>query len=195
MAWALVMAGTPVAGSEGLTVTGVAVVLAGLSIWRQLEARYATKQEYITSRQAVLDQHRLTAKKLAGLKLQVAQLEEQRQQVDKILFTGASEEEIASAVQLLVQEKLNGTGLETESLRPVLQQQAPAKDKADAKKKGYGEISVKARLSGTLDGFSAFLANLYRTDKLFRVESFSIKAYKGTGLKIFIDINGYYKLA
>lgn len=32
MAWALVMAGTPVAGSEGLTVTGVAVVLAGFTI-------------------------------------------------------------------------------------------------------------------------------------------------------------------
>jgi Na+/proline symporter/signal transduction histidine kinase len=32
MAWALVMAGTPVAGSEGLTVTGVAIVLAGFTI-------------------------------------------------------------------------------------------------------------------------------------------------------------------
>ena len=53
---------------------------------------------------------------------------------------------------------------------------------------------MKARLSGTLEGFSAFLANLYRSNKLYRIESFSIKSYKGTALKIFIDINGYYKL-
>lgn len=171
----------------------LAVVLAGFSVWRQMEARYATKEEYIASRKVLLDQHRLTVRKLSGLKKQVEQLEERRQQVDKILFTGASEEEVASAMQLLVQEKLNGTGLETESLRPVLQ--TPVKEKDGGKKKGYGEISVKARLSGTLNGFSTFLANLYQSDKLFRIESFSIKAYKGTGLKIFIDINGYYKLA
>ncbi|OGR07422.1 MAG: hypothetical protein A2511_04840 [Deltaproteobacteria bacterium RIFOXYD12_FULL_50_9] len=172
----------------------IAVVLAAASIWRQLEARYLVKQEYIVSRKVVLDQYRLAVKKLPGLRQQVDQLEKQRQQVDKILFSGASEEEIASAMQLDMQEKLNGTGLETESLRPVLQMPVAGSEKDGAKKKEHGEISVKARLSGTLEGFSAFLANLYRSNKLYRIESFSIKSYKGTALKIFIDINGYYKL-
>lgn len=172
----------------------IAVLLAAASIWRQLEAHYLVKQEYIVSRQVVLDQYRLAEKKLPGLKQQVEQLENRRQQVNKIMFSGASEEEIASAIQLDLQEKLNGTGLETESLRPVLQTAGPGNEKDGAKKKWHGEISVKARLSGTLEGFSTFLANLYRSNKLFRIESFSIKSYKGTTLKIFIDINGYYKL-
>jgi hypothetical protein len=58
----------------------------------------------------------------------------------------------------------------------------------------YQEISIKIRLSGTQSQFVDFIAQLYSSDKLFQVESFTLKPYKKTEMKIFIDLKGFYTL-
>ena len=50
------------------------------------------------------------------------------------------------------------------------------------------------RLAGTLEEFISFLGNLYKSGNLFKIESFTLKPYKKTELKIFLDMKGFYKI-
>ncbi|MCK5437327.1 MAG: hypothetical protein KAI90_04905, partial [Desulfobulbaceae bacterium] len=75
---------------------------------------------------------------------------------------------------------------EPESIRPS--------QGREHKERDYGEVAVKMRLSGSLNGFIKFLADLNRSQQLFIIEGFTLKSYKKTKLKIFMELKGYYLL-
>ena len=56
-----------------------------------------------------------------------------------------------------------------------------------------GEVVIKARLAGTLMQFMDLISEIYKGKEFFKIENFSLKTYKN-GLKIFIDLRGYYIL-
>ncbi len=169
----------------------LAALLLGLNFFRVAGGYYDEQLENLKSKNAQLEKHRITTRKLPELRQQVAVLEERQKQIEEYLFVGSSEEEVASAIQIMLQEKLSGAGLETESLHPIKQ----GLGKGDGQEREYGEILIKARLSGSLNAFVDFIAELYKSKQLFKVESFSMKSYRGTGLKIFFEFKGYYKIA
>ncbi|MCK5403759.1 MAG: type 4a pilus biogenesis protein PilO [Desulfobulbaceae bacterium] len=165
----------------------VAGVLLFLNFGRSGMNYFSDKDEAIDSRIELLSQHTLSVDKLSALKKRVAQLERQKKQLDQYLFTGESEEQIASQMQILLQENVSKAGLEPESLRPIIQ-----RDRGGDK--GYSEVAIKLRLSGSLSAFNTFVADMYRSKRLFKVESFVLKPYRKKGLKILMDLKGYYKL-
>lgn len=167
---------------------GLAAVLVALNLVRLAIGYYDERQESLQTQRALLVRYQKAVQELPELQNRVARLERQKKQFERYLFSGSSEEEIASAMQILLQEKLVKAGLEPESLRPL-------RSGETAKSKEYGEISLKIRSSGTLNEFMQFLATLYKAQHLFRIESFTLKPYNQTELKIFIDFKGYYKLA
>jgi len=135
----------------------------------------------------LLEKYQSSTAKIDELRKRVVFLEQQKKQMEGYLFAGESEEEIASAMQIMLQDMVVKAGLDPESLR--------ASGVGDSSRdKEFGEISVKARLAGTLQGFAEFVANLYKGKRLFRIESFTLKPYKKTELKIFMDLKGFYKV-
>jgi Tfp pilus assembly protein PilO len=166
---------------------GIAALLVGLNLIRFAAGSYEEKKEAIQARQVLLARYQTSLAQLPELRNRVTALERQKKTFERYLFSGSSEEEIASAMQIMIQDQLVKGGLEPESLRPLRS--------GDAKGKDYGEISIKVRSAGTLNEFIGFLANLYRSPQLFRIESFTLKPFNQSELKIFIDFKGYYKLA
>ncbi|MBU0728265.1 MAG: hypothetical protein KKA70_00845 [Proteobacteria bacterium] len=170
----------------------IALVLLGMNLARMAAGHYAEKREYLENRLAQQEKFLLSTRNLDAMRKNVAALEERKQKVEEYLFGGGTEEEIASAMQIVIQEKLVNAGLQTESLRPITQ--TGAKGKGGEEKSEYGEILIKARLAGTLSAFNEFIAELYKSKQLFKIDSFSLKAHKqGETLKIFIEIKGFYK--
>jgi hypothetical protein len=167
---------------------GLALVLVVLNIGRLSLGYYQERKETVESRLELLERQQASVQQLPELRRLVAGLEQQKTLFENYLMRGSSEEEIASAMQLMIQEQLVKAGLEPESLRPVRSGEA-------VKGKDYGVISIKVRSSGSLDEFIALLASLYRSRTLFQIESFTLTPQNQTELKIFIDFKGYYKLA
>ncbi|MBI5557598.1 MAG: type 4a pilus biogenesis protein PilO [Deltaproteobacteria bacterium] len=139
------------------------------------------------AKQSQLTQYRDTVEQLPSLKKRVARLKQKSANLEKYLFKGNSEEEISSAMQILLQEQVTKAGLEPESIRPMVSGSKTASH-------DFHEISIKIRLSGTLSQFVDFVAQLYRSDKLFQIENFTLKPFKKSEMKIFIDLKGFYTL-
>jgi hypothetical protein len=167
---------------------GMALILVMMNIGRLSVGYYQERKETVENRLVLLERYQASIQQLPELRSQVAGLEQQKASFENYLMRGSSEEEIASAMQLMIQEQLVKAGLEPESLRPVRSGEA-------MKGKDYGTISIKVRSSGSLDEFIALMASLYRSRTLFQVESFTLTPQNQTELKIFIDFKGYYKLA
>lgn len=169
-----------------LAVGGLLLVL---NLGRLAVGTYQNQLEEVEAQQNLLQQYRKTADKLPALKKRVARLEQQGKKLEKFLFTGQTEEEVSSAMQIMLQKMVTSSGLEPESIRPL---------KSSSSKKGsksMQEISIKVRLAGNLNQLVDFLAALYRSKNLFQVENFTFKPYKQTDMKIFLDIKGFYKLS
>lgn len=166
---------------------GIAMLLVGVNLLRFAAGYYEGKQQTIQARQELLAREQSSLRQLPGLRSRLDALERQKKTFESRLFKGGSAEEIASAMQIIIQKELVKAGLDPESLRPLRSN--------DVKSKDYGEISIKVRSSGTLNEFIGFLANLYRSRQLFRIDSFTLKPYGQDRLRIFIDFKGYYKLA
>jgi len=166
----------------------LAALLLVINIFRLTTNHFNRKQEAIKEQTAMLEQYRISTRKLMAMRGRVAWLDKQKKEMDSYLFAGGSEEEIVSDIQITLQEQVTKAGLAVESLRPIRRI-----DKATAKDKDYGEVIIKIRLSGTLNQFVDFLAQLYKSKSLYQVESLTLKPYKD-GLKIFFDVKGYYKI-
>lgn len=163
----------------------VAVTLLVLNVGRMAVGYYNEKQQEIIEKVALLEQQRSSTLKLNQLRNKVTGLKRQKQRLEKYLFTGKSEEEISSAMQIKLQEMVVKSKLEPEYIRPIRRGDG-------AKGKQFGEIAVNVRLSGTIDNFAEFLKNLYKSKHLFKIESFSVKPFKKTELKIVLEVKGYY---
>ncbi len=166
----------------------VVAVLLVLNIGRFAIGYFNERQEQVMNKIELLQQYRDSIQELSQLKNKVTALERQKEIADRYFFTGASEEDVSSAMQIQLQEMVINANLEPEFLRPV--------HRGDAGKgKEFDEISINLRMSGTLEGFVTFLRNLYKSKNLFRIESFTLKPYKNTELKIVLEIKGYYTLS
>ncbi|MEA3548132.1 MAG: type II secretion system protein GspM [Thermodesulfobacteriota bacterium] len=165
----------------------VLALLLILNIGRLSLGYYQNQKEEVENRIDLLNQYRKAVVMQPQLKKRVAQLEKRSEQIDRYLFSGSSVEEISSAMQILLQNKVADAGLEPESIRPM-------RKGANVKPGEIADLVIKMRLVGTLDEFVDFLANLYRSSELIKIETFSLKPYKG-GLKISLDVKGFYHLA
>ncbi len=149
---------------------------------------YQGQLEELQAQRDLLDQYQETVSSLPVLKKKVARLQQRANQLKKGLFVAVSEEEVSSIMQIMLQELVTKSGLAPESIRPLVTggKSAP---------RDFHEIAIKMRLSGTMNQLMAFISDLYRSDRLFRVESFTLKPYKKAEMKVFLDIKGYYALA
>ncbi|MCK9294773.1 MAG: type II secretion system protein GspM [Desulfobulbaceae bacterium] len=159
-----------------------------LNLGRMSLQAYSNQIAEAGEKQNLLARYQETVNQLPALKKRVARLEQKSIKVEKYLFSGTSEEAVSSAMQIMLQELVTKAGLEPESIRPMVS------GGTKTATRDYHEISIKIRLSGTLSQFVDFIAQLYRSDKLFQVESFTLKPYKKTEMKIFIDLKGFYTL-
>ncbi len=166
---------------------GVVSVLVAVNLVKFCFSFYESQKEELAENIVLLEKYQKSTGKVDALRKRVKRLEKQSKDLEGYLFTGESDEEIASAIQIMLQDQVVKSGLDPESLRPTTKG-------AGAREKGVGEVSVKVRLAGSLQEFIAFLGNLYKSDHLFKIESFTLKPYKKTELKIFLDMKGFYKI-
>lgn len=167
-----------------LVIVGALLLLNGV---RLLNGKYAEIQQSVESKQALLGQYRMSTKEIDAVRVRVQQLEARRAQFETHLFQGGSEKEVTSTMQIRLQDVLAQVGMNPESVSAVTK---GGKDSGNP----YGEVVIKVRLGGTLEGFVKFLAQLYTMDVLFRVDNFTVKPFKKEELKIFLELKGFYRL-
>lgn len=158
-----------------------------LNAVRLVNAKYADLLQGVESKQALLGQYRMSTKDIEVVRAKISQLEARKAQFEAHLFRGDTEKDVTSAMQIKLQEVLGRVGLTPESLSPAAK---GGKDDGSP----YGEVIIKIRLGGTLEGFIKFLAELYKMDALFRVENVTVKPLKKEELKISLELKGYFRL-
>lgn len=173
-------------GKRRVLISVVATLLA-LNLLKLGYSFYGGQKEELMQRIELLEKYEKSTAKIEAMRSRVKRLEQQGSQLDAYFFTGDSEEEVASAIQIMLQDKVVKAGIDPESIRPTRHGES-------ARGKDFGEISVKIRLSGSFQGFVEFLSGLYKSKKLFKIETFTLKPYKKTELKIFMELKGFYKL-
>jgi len=177
-------------GGRGLLLGVVGLlVLVKLGFWLQ-EAYQASQAELESRKAALLRTQKLTAK-IPELRGQLQHLEGEKERLGKYLFAGANEENIISAMQLDLQALVATAGLEVETIRPLKQRNAQESGGESV----LGEVAIKASLNGTLAGYQTLLAELYRSPKIYKIESVTLSPFKKAELKILIDLRGYFMLA
>lgn len=177
-------------GSRGLLLTLVGLlVLAKLGMG--LQDTYKADQADLANRQANLLRYQKLTGKAPALRSELERLKSEREHLGKYLFTGTSEDNIISAMQLDLQALVTSAGLESETIRPMKQKNA----KEAGGEMGMGEVAIKANLNGTLTEYLAFLAELYNSGKIYRIEAVTLSPYKKSELKILMDLRGYFTIA
>jgi Tfp pilus assembly protein PilO len=158
-----------------------------LNLFRLAVGYYKDQVAEEETQQALLAQHQATVEKLPDLKKRVGRLERRGAFLEDYLFTGDSVDEISSAMQIQLQKMVTDAGLDPESIRPIIKKKKGQTDK-------YESVEIKIRLAGTMPQLINFLSRFYKNKKLFVVESFTVKPYKKTQVKVFFDIKGFYFL-
>jgi len=165
----------------------LAVGLLLLNVGRFATNQYLDYLDGIESKRALLGQYQISTRNLEEMRKRVARLEAQKKRFESHLLVGENRQDITSAMQIKIQEMLSKSGLSPESLRPVNRRR-------EAKDKEYGEVTIKVRLSGELESFVKFMAEIYRQRYLFKVDNFTLKPFKNKNLKVFLEIKGFYKI-
>jgi len=173
----------------------VAVLLLLLNLGRWVISSYDIRKTELESKLARLEQVRFVAGQSDILKERLAKTDKAKKQVEVYFFRGESGEKIASAMQLRVQALVSQAGLASESIRPTNQPSDKNRDFGGEQFLAPGEVNVKARLVGTLEEFMMFQALLYKSKEFFKIEKITLKPYKKAGLKIFLELRGFYILA
>ena len=158
-----------------------------LNLVRIAGGYYKEQVTEVETQQALLSQYQATVKKLPDLKKRVGSLERRAAFLEGYLFTGNSVDDISSAMQIMLQKMVTDSGLDPESIRPIIKGKKGQEGK-------YEAIEIKIRLAGTMPQLVDFLGRFYKNKKLFVVESFTVKPYKKTQLKVFFDIKGFYSI-
>jgi len=172
------------------TRNGLLVIVGSLLLLnavRLINGKYAEVLHSVESKQALLGQYRMTTKDIETVLARVQEIETRKNQFESHLFQAATEKDVTSAMQIKLQDVMTKVGLSPESVN------AGGKGGKDANSP-YGAVSIKVRLGGTLDNFMKLLAEIYKMDTLFRVDSFTIKPFKKEELKIFLELKGFYRL-
>lgn len=165
----------------------IGALLLLVNLFRLAWGAYTGLTQDVEANRELLTQYQTTVSELPNLKKRVGRQKQRAIQLEKYLFSGNSEEEVSSAMQIMLQEQVTKAGLEPESIRPMATgKKNPIRD--------FNEIEIKIRLAGTLNQLMDFLSELYKSDKVFQVESFTLKPYKKNEMKIFLDMKGFYSL-
>jgi hypothetical protein len=167
------------------------VLLLLLKLGSFLLGDYRERIATLESRQATLRQYRNLTADADELRDRLARLRERREKLVTHLFSGAKEGEIVSAMQLNLQALVSTAGLQSESLRPIPQKSARGSE-GEQERTGLGEVAVNARLAGSLAEALEFLTLLAQSGKFFKIESMNLSPYKRTGLKIALELRGYF---
>ena len=170
---------------------GLAVLLLLFNLAKVSLNYFRDQQVEVESRIALLQQQRQSVARIDELRQSVSSLEARKTALDRYLFKGESEERVASAMQIILQEMVSKAKLDPESLRPVLRGGSGEK----GKEKEIHHIAIKLRLAGDIQGFLDFLAGLYRSQRLFVIDNFVLKPDRNGKLKILMDLKGFYLLA
>ena len=152
---------------------------------------YESGREELESKNAKLAQFQLVTEKADVFKKRLAFLTREKEQVGQFLFSG-EEDKLSSSMQLRLQAMVSKAGMQAESIRATLQKPERRQNKEDEEGQTFGEVLIKLKLAGTLHEFMDFMAGLYKGQEFFRVESISIRPYRTTGLKIALELKGYY---
>jgi len=127
--------------------------LAGLLLLVKLGSlvleNYQERVATLETRQATLQQYRNLTANADELGIRLKRLQTNREKLTTLLFRGASEEEIISAMQLNLQALVSTAGLQSESIRPI-QQRGSRGTKEGKGENRPGEVAIKARLVGPL---------------------------------------------
>lgn len=174
-------------GSRGLLLSLVGLLLL-IKLGLMLYDSYKAEQIELESRRASLVRYQKLTGKVPELRRQLQSLTAEREKLRQILFTGTSEENIISGMQLDLQALVATAGLESEAIRPIKQKNV----RAGGDEFGLGEVAIKASLTGTLAEYLTFLAALYGSDKFYKVEMVTLSPYKNSEVKILIDLRGYF---
>jgi len=167
-----------------------ALLMVAMALLAANLARFGTRsihelEQQMAMRRQMLEQYRKTAAAQNTLAREVSLLREQRERLASRLFRGRSQEELASMIQITLQDLVVKSGLEPEFLQPS------RKDSSQAPG-GVTTMAVKLRLSGTIIDFARFLEEIAVAEKLFTIESFTLKpTKKNDELKIFLEVRGY----
>lgn len=172
----------------------VAVVLVVLNLGRWGNDAYTARQDELESKLALLEQYQGVTSKVEDFDERLADLVKVKEQVGGYFFTGENDEKLSSAMQLRIQALVVKAGMQAESIRSTIQKIEGKKGK-DRLGDALGEVLIKARLAGSLTAFMDFMTELYRGKEFFQIESVSLKPYRNRGLKIFLELKGYYVLS
>lgn len=172
-----------------LVAAAVLLIIVNLGVW--VNDTYDIRQQEVESKAAQLSQYQLVIGKGKAIDERLQQLLVLEKQAGQYFFTGEDDNKISSAMQLRVQALVAKAGLQAESIRPTMRKSDLKQDK-EGEGAVLGEVLIKVRLAGTIDEFLDFLAELYRGKEFFEIESISLTPYRNTGLKIFIELKGYY---
>ncbi len=167
---------------------GVALLLLLVNLATYGLDRYRERLVSIDNRQSFLARQRVTAARLPLIKEKLFLQETQRRELEKLLFRGRSEEEISSSIQVMLQRELAAANLTLESLRPR-PESASGGPTAD-----FSTVAMTLQAVGPLDGFTSFLAALYRAEQFLKVESFSVQYHSEDKVKVSLDLKGFYRL-
>jgi Tfp pilus assembly protein PilO len=170
---------------------GLALLLLLFNLTKVSVNYFKDQQVEVESRVALLQQQRKSVERIDELRESVSALEARKKALDGYLFRGESEERVASAMQIMLQEMVSKANLDPESLRPILRGSTGEKDK----EKEIHDLAIKLRLAGDIQGFLDFLAGLYRSQRLFVIDNFILKPDRNGKLKILMDLKGFYLLA
>jgi len=171
----------------------VAVALAVLYLGVWAVDSYKARQADLESKRTRIEQYNDIAGRTGELEERLKSLNRHKTKIEKYFFSGATDDEIASAMQVRIQALVSRAGLQAESIRPIRQKKQVAPEKGEGAPV-FGEVAIKVRLVGTLMEFMDFISELYKGKEFFKVETFNLKPYRNTGLKIFVDLKGYYIL-
>lgn len=169
-----------------------AVVLTIFTIGLRVNDAYDTRQEEVESKLTRLAQFQLVSGESKAIDARLNHLLGRKEQVEKYFFTGADDSKLSSAMQLRVQALVAKAAMRAESIRATIHKPDLKQGKDGRSGTVLGEVLIKVRLAGTISQFMDFLAALYRGKEFFEIEKVSFKPYKKTGLKIFIELKGYY---
>ncbi|MDF1577186.1 MAG: GspMb/PilO family protein [Desulfurivibrionaceae bacterium] len=170
----------------------IAVLLLVVYAGRWVDDVHDARRIELENRLNRLDQSRLVTAKAEIYEKRLQNLLALKEQVDHYFFSGEDDNKLSSAMQLKIQALVVKAGLQAESIRPVMQK-TEGQDREEGRQV-LGEVLIKTRLAGTMGQFMNFLAELYRSEEFFEIESISFSPYQNTGLKIFIELKGYYVL-
>ncbi len=171
--------------SQKALILFTAVLLSIIACAIFLSSTYKAMQVELADQEQQLFTTRKNIRKANTIRPLLKQQNRQLIRLKRALLTGKNQDAVISTMQIKVQSMLATSGLEPESLRPLITREQKDDD--------IHSTILKLRLNGTIEQFAAFLTTIYKAESFFHIEGLIIKPFKENQLKIYLDLRGYYQ--